>query len=62
MDESISKLRIRMSIPEAEARVWSPHGDYLEVLRRTRYNEVPENRLYLAIQHILGKLKPPYLM
>lgn len=58
INEAISKLLMKMSVTEGEDRIWSLHGDYLEVLRTAGFLSTPEHRLHIAIRPIIERLKP----
>lgn len=60
ISESISKLNMRKSIPDAEEGVWSLHRDYLETLRHMGYDKIFKDRSHIAIQHIPNNLRLHY--
>lgn len=58
--QAASKAAIRMNIFEAENRVWSLHRDYLSGMEHARYEEIPEMKTHIAIQHIMSTFRPHY--
>lgn len=58
IDEAIWPLDMKINIMEAEDRVWTLHRDYLSLLKRAGYEELPNTKPHIAIGHIMKRIKP----
>lgn len=61
IEDAVKKVAMKMQIFEAEDRVWTMHRDYLTCLRSAGYEELPNHKPHIAIQHVLKRLKPQQL-
>lgn len=61
LNDSTRNFVIKMHIFEAEDRIWTLHRDHLTALGASGYEEIPERKPHIAIQHIVQRLKPPQL-
>lgn len=61
MDEALQKVKMDMTIPEPENRVLSLQDKYVDVSESSRFSELPEKKLKIAIGHILKLIRPTAL-
>lgn len=61
VDLAIRNVSMKMHILEAEDRIWTLRREYFIALRTAGYGDIIKDKPHIAINHILGKLKPQQL-
>ena len=61
VDRVAKKMKMDLSLKEAEDRVWSPYRHYISALEAAGMPDLPEKKPHIAIKHILKRIKPTVL-
>lgn len=60
-DKAVQKVEMKMSILEAEDRVWSLQQDYMIEFQAARLESLPASKQHVVITPIMSLLKPQHL-
>ena len=58
IDRIVSHVKMDMSLPEAEDRVWTLHCKYTKALEEAGIADLPDKRPHICIAHIMRRVKP----
>lgn len=56
--KSIKNVSKHMSVPDHEDIVWFLYRDYVQALRVSCYDYLPDDKSHTVIEHVLSRLKP----